>query len=294
MSGESSEQWTVLKLLDWTRDYFDRSGVDEPRLCAEVLLAHVLGCQRIMLYTQFDRIPDPDKLAVYRELVRRAANHEPTAYLVGWRAFYSLKFKVTPDVLVPRPETEQLVCEAETHLRGLGRAGLMWDICTGSGCVAIASAVQVADLRVLATDICSRAVEVARENAAAHDVSSRLRCRTADLATLPDDCGDLEAGTFDVITANPPYVADGDEVAESVRHEPHSALYAGADGLECISRLIPQVPPFLRSGGIFAMEFGQGQAGAVSERVEATGQFDRLRILKDHQGIERTIVAVRK
>jgi release factor glutamine methyltransferase len=294
MSNESAGPWTVLKLLEWTKKFFADAGVDEPRLCAEVLLAHVLGCQRIELYTRFDYAPDPEQLASYRQFVKRAADHEPTAYLVGYREFYSLKFKVTPDVLIPRPETEQLVAEAEAHLKALKRPGLMWDICTGSGCVAIAAATQVDDLHVLATDICPRAVALARANAEAHNVASRLRCGVADLASIPDNCGDLQDRRFDVITANPPYVADGDTVAESVEHEPRTALYAGGDGLDCIRKLLPQIPPLLPPGGVFVMEFGLGQQDPIADLIAKTDQFGEPRILEDHQGIQRTVVVARR
>ena len=293
MSNESERSWTVLKLLEWTRKYFAEAGVDEPRLCAEVLLAHVLGCQRIELYTRFDYTPVPEQLAVYRQFVKRAADHEPTAYLVGSREFYSLKFQVTPNVLIPRPETEQLVAEAEAHLKTLNRPGLMWDICTGSGCVAIATARQIDDLHVLATDICPRAVALARANAEAHNVTSRLRCGVADLAEIPADCGDLRDRKFDVITANPPYVADGDTVGESLKHEPRAALYAGSDGLDCIRKLLPQVPPLLQTRGVFVMEFGMGQQDSIAALIAEIGQFTEPRILKDHQGIERTVVVAR-
>ena len=284
----------MLRLLDWTKKYFAEAKVDRPRLCAEVLLSHVLGCERIELYARFDYAPNPDQLTVYRQLVKRASEHEPTAYLVGYREFYSLKFKVTPDVLIPRPETEQLVAEAESHLKTLGRPGLMWDICTGSGCVAIAAAVQVKDLHVLATDICPNAAAVAQANVEAHGLTDRVRCGQADLAEIPADCGDLAGRKFDVITANPPYVCDGDVVDESVRHEPRGALFAGADGLDCIRKLLPQLPPLLQSGGVFVMEFGIGQHAAICELIAKINEFDEPRILKDHQDIERTAVVARR
>lgn len=291
MANESARTWTVLKLLNWTGRYLADAQIDGPRLCAEILLAHVLGCERIELYTRFDRQPSPDQLAAFRELLRRAREHEPAAYLVGWREFYSLRFKVTGDVLVPRPETEQLVDEAISHFKSSGRGGVMWDICTGSGCVAVAAAVRIPGLTVLATDISPEAVAVATENAEVHGVSGRVRCRTADLATLPEDCAEMTE--FDVITANPPYVADADEVAEEVKHEPRIALYAGADGLDAIRRLVAQVGAYLHPGGLFAMEFGAGQAAAVRDLLVATGRFAEPRILTDHQGIERTAATVR-
>jgi len=293
MSNESTGPWTVLKLLEWTKEYFTNADVDQPRLCAEVLLGHVLGCQRIELYTRFDYTPDPNELTAYRQLVKRAAGHEPTAYLVGSREFYSLKFKVTADVLIPRPESEQLVAEAEAHLKGLDRPGLMWDICTGSGCVAIASALQVEDANVIATDICPKAVEVAQANIEAHNLTDRVRCGVADLATIPAECNDPAGRKFDVITANPPYVGQDDDVDASVKHEPPAALYSGPDGLDCIRKLLPQIPPLLRLGGVFVMEFGIGQHETICDLVAELDQFEQPKILKDHQDIERTIVVRR-
>ena len=281
-------------MLEWTRKYFTEAQVDQPRLCAEVLLARVLGCERIELYTRFDYSPNPEELANYRQLVKRASQHEPTAYLVGSREFYSIKFKVTGDVLIPRPETEQLVAEAEAHLKTLGRPGLMWDICTGSGCVAVATAVQVDDVRVLASDICPKAVAVAKENIETHGLGGRISCGVSDMATVPDGCEEFGGKTFDVITANPPYVAEGDQVGASVRHEPRGALYSGDAGLDCIRKLLPQIPPFLSGGGLFVMEFGQGQQDPIVAILAEIGQFAQPRILKDHQGIARTVVVSRR
>lgn len=292
MSNDAEQQWTVLKLLDWTKEFFARSGVDSPRLAAEVLLAHTLGCQRIELYARFDQTPDDTQRGEFRELVRRAAEHQPIAYLVGYKEFYSLRMKVTPDVLVPRSESEMLVSEAVAHLRPLQRNTNAWDVCTGSGCIAVALAGQVSSVRVLATDISAAAVAVAAENAAAHGVADRVECRTSDLLSLPDDCAEM--APFDVITANPPYVADGDEVADSVRYEPAVALFAGRDGLDFLRPIVADAPGFLRGGGALIIEFGLGQADAVRDMVASGGAFGEPRILRDHQRIERCAVARRR
>ncbi len=315
--------WTVLRLLNWTREHFERRGVDSPRLAAEVLLAHVLGCQRIQLYTRFDYQPTAEQLAAFRELLKRAAEQEPIAYLVGYKEFYSLKFKVTPDVLIPRPETELLVEQAITTVRsakcgvrdrigpeaptvseghdqqrgqaptnGFGASPRCWDACTGSGCVAVAIAVNVKNALVLATDISEKALAVAGENAAMHKVQDRVRIRQADLLTLPEDCRDL--APFDVITANAPYVAAGQDVAPSVKHEPAVALWAGKTGLDFISKIIEQAPPLLAAGGALILEFGQGQADAVRNLIVKSGSFSEPRILRDHQGIERAATAIKK
>ncbi len=292
MATEGSQTWDVLRLINWTKDYFTKSGIDSARLCAEVLLAHTLKCRRIELYTRFAYIPTPAELDAYRALVKRAAAHEPVAYLVGEKEFYSLRFKVTPDTLVPRSETELLVANAIDHLKTLGRAGLVWDVCTGSGCVAVAVASQIKDATVLATDISPAAVAVAAENAASNAVAERVRCRVADLLMLPPDCSDLK--DFDVITGNPPYIAEGAPVAPEVQHEPEVALRGGKDGLVFLRRVIADAPAFLRPGGILTLEFGYDQADAVRDLIVATGSFAEPRILRDQQEIERAAVAVKK
>jgi len=292
MTTPSNQPWTVLRLINWTRDYLAKANLQEPRLLAEMLLAHVLGCQRIELYTRFDYQPAASQLDQFRSLVQQAKQHQPVAYLVGSKEFYSLSFKVRPAVLIPRPETELLVSEAIAHLRQLGRPGKMWDVCTGSGCIAIAAAWQVKDATVLASDLSAEALAVAQENAARHKVDLRIRTRQADMLSLPADCADMVP--FDVITANPPYIAIGQDIAEEVKSEPEMALYGGKDGMKFIQPLVASAPEMLASGGMLAMEFGQGMADAVRDLIVAQGQFAEPKILRDQQGIERAAVAIRR
>jgi release factor glutamine methyltransferase len=289
--GAQDESWTVLKLINWTKGYFAGADVHEPRLAAEVLLAHVLKCHRIDLYARFEYRPSADELAAFRELVARAHRHEPVAYLVGEREFYSMPFKVSPAVLIPRPETEILVSEAVAHLRALGEPTRMWDVCTGCGCVGIATARQVPDVQMLATDISAAAIEVAADNAARHGVSDRVCCRQADMLSLPGDCPQWQQVHF--LSGNPPYVADGDDVAPEVEYEPKIALYGGRNGLHQLRRLIRSAPEFLLPGGKLALEFGVGQAEAVCDLIAKTDAFDDPRIICDHQELERTAVATR-
>ncbi len=292
MDKATESAWTVLRLLNWTRDFLATGRVEDPRLAGEVLLAHVLKCDRVQLYTRFAYEPTADELAEFRGLVRRAKDHEPVAYLVGAKEFYSLRLKITPDVLVPRPETETLASEAISHLRGGSLPRRLWDACTGSGCVAIAVAAQMADLEVLATDISAPAVAVAGENAAAHGLADRVRCRQADLLALPDDCRDM--APFGAITANPPYVADNQMISETVKHEPSVAVHGGADGLDFIRRVVADAPPHIAAGGALIMEFGFAQADDVRDLLLATGCFAEPRIISDLQGIERALVAIRR
>lgn len=292
MSSVPSEPWTVLRLLDWTKNHFARAELESPRLAAEILLAHALRCERIDLYARYEHRPSKKELADYRKLVRRAANHEPIAYLVGKKEFYSLAFKVSRGVLIPRPETEILVDRAVAYFKGLGRGGLLWDLCTGCGCVAVAAAANVEGLRVLATDISEDAVLLAEENAAAHGLVERVICRRCDLLTLPPD---WEGGRkFDAITANPPYVGDKEELSETVEHEPAAALRSGADGLDLIRRLVADAPDVLGPGGRLIMEFGHDQRNAVTELIAATNAFGDPQIILDHQSIARAAVVERK
>jgi release factor glutamine methyltransferase len=283
--------WTVLRLIQWTGEYFARCGVDSPRLAAEVLLANALGCSRIQLYARYAEEPHAARREAFKDLVRRAAAGEPVAYLIGSKEFYSLSFKVTPDVLIPRPETEILVSEAVSHVRQLGREARVWDACTGSGCVAVAIARQCPQARVLATDVSEPALAVAGENILAHELADRVQTLRADLLDLPAETP--LGGPFDVICANPPYVGDREPVADVVHREPALALRGGADGLDLIRRLIPQAPGHLAAGGILVLEFGYTQAEAVFDLLMGCDAFLEPRLICDHQGIERTAVAER-
>ncbi|HNX26197.1 MAG TPA: HemK/PrmC family methyltransferase [Phycisphaerae bacterium] len=335
-----NESWTTGRLLSWTKEYFEHSGLENPRLCAEVLLSHCVGCSRIELYARFNSEPTDRQRSQFRELVRRAAMHEPVAYLVGSREFYSLNFRVTPAVLIPRPETEMLVEKAVEHLQKLAGVhvtqqkfdsqesspvdldeieklasaqpeesqssepafqpkknrsqyvGNVWDVCTGSGCVACAIAANAPGVNVLASDISPAAIAVAVENASRLNLSQNVTFEQADLLELPVGSR-YNDEYFDVITANPPYVAENDPVGDSTKYEPRDALYAGIDGLDVLRRLIPAVPKRLGRGGIFCVEFGYTHADAVRNLIVQTGEFAEPEIFKDFQGIERVAVAKR-
>ena len=290
--GSAKRQWTVLALIDWTKGFLARAGVDQPRLSAEVLLARTLGCERLELYTRHDRTVTREHLVLYRDLVRRAAAGEPIAYLTGRKEFYSLSLVITPDVLIPRPETELLVDAALEAARAGARR--LWDACTGSGCVAVAAARHAGELSVLATDISAPALAVAAENVARHGLTDRVRVEKADLLELPPTATDL--APVDVITANPPYVRDADMAAlpGTVQCEPDVALRAGATGLEYVRRIIADAPARLHPGGLLAMEIGLGQADAVYELLNAAGTYRDIRFLKDQAGIDRAVLARRQ
>jgi release factor glutamine methyltransferase len=282
--------WTVGKIIDWTTAHLRKHGSDTPRLEAEILLAHTRHCPRIQLYVQYNEPLTDDERTVMRDLVRRRAQSEPVAYLVGHREFFGLEFRVTPDVLIPRPETETLVLEAVTLGKQQSQARVL-DLGTGSGCIAISVAANVPDAVVTATDMHHRALEIARENAARHGLAARLRFLEGDLfAPLPAD------EQFDIIASNPPYVADGEmeTLPPDVRlHEPAHALRAGPQGLDVITRLIAAASPHLAAGGSLLLEIAPEQAPAVRALLEKTGAFEPSRTIKDPFGKERVIAARR-
>ena len=298
----TTEKWTVLRLINWTKDYFARSGIDEPRLAAEVLLGHVLDCPRVALYTQFDQVVATEHLSAFRGLIRQAADGEPIAYLIGRKDFYSLAMKVTPNVLIPRPETELLVDAVldYAHSRSdepldlaQGRPLILWDVCTGSGCVAVAAAKQWATLTVLATDISEAALAVARENVERNDLGERVRIEQADLLTWPQTPQPRPPEPFDIITSNPPYVTDAEmeQLPEPLKREPDSALRAGPDGLEFIARIIKDAPAHLKPNGLLAIEIGYKQAERVYDLLNEAGRYEDIRFSKDTAGIERVALA---
>lgn len=285
-----TEPWTIKRLLSWTTDYFRKSGSESPRLDAEVLLAHCCGCERIELYTAFDSLPADEVRKKFRGLVKRRGEGAPVAHLVGYREFYSLTFKVTPAVLIPRPETEFLVIAAldlSMDHQVPDRPPEIADIGTGSGAIAVTVAKHHTYCRITATDISREAIDVAAENADLHGVSERIEFVQCDLMdAVPAD------RQFDLVLSNPPYVADGDResLARDVRdHEPPQALFAGPEGTDVIARLIPAAAERLLPGGWLAMEISPQIATAVSGMIDQSESFETPSFIKDLSGSVRVI-----
>lgn len=286
----ADESWTVGKIIDWTTAHLRKHGSDTPRLEAEILLAHARRCPRIQLYVHYNELLSDDERGLMRDLVRRRAQSEPVAYLVGHREFFGLNFRVTPDVLIPRPETETLVLEVIAAIKSHAGARLL-DVGTGSGCIAISAAVNLPNAVVTAIDISSRALDVARENAARHGVSERIRFLEGDLfAPL------TPADQFDVLVSNPPYVADGEmeTLPADVRlHEPPLALRAGRQGLDVLSRLIAGASAFLSETGTLLLEIAPEQGPAVHELLNQSRSFEPARSIKDTFAKDRVVAARR-
>ncbi|MCH8149655.1 MAG: peptide chain release factor N(5)-glutamine methyltransferase [Planctomycetes bacterium] len=288
--------WTIKRLLTWTGEYLERQGVDETRLAAEVLLAHATNCRRIDLYARPEDIPSAVHVEKFRGLVKLAARHEPIAYLVGVKEFLSLSFKVTRDVLIPRPETETLVEAVVDYCRErmFGRPRLV-DIGTGSGCIAVAILTQLENATVVATDISQEALDVASQNAAQHGVSDRFEAVLADRLALPTEV--VPSGGFDVLMSNPPYVAQEDisELPANVRDcEPTGALTDGADGLSFYRSIAASGPALSASDGAVVVEIGDGQADRAKDALENDGGYRQVRRLADTvTGRERVLVLSR-
>ena len=288
-----AESWTIGRLLKWTTEYLGGHGATSPRLDAEVLLAEAISCQRIELYTAFDSLPDERVRLAFRELVRRRADGEPVAYLVGHREFYSLSFRVTKDVLIPRPETEFLVITAIDLLRERSASGpaTVCDVGTGSGIIAVCLAKHLPDCRVTALDISPAALEVARSNAASHDVAERVEFVQSDLfASIPAEA------SFDLVASNPPYVSQSEleSLEADVReYEPHSALLAGPRGTEVFERLLAQAADHLKPGGHLLVEISPMIHDAARRLVETDRRFTLEPTVKDQAQLPRVVRATR-
>jgi release factor glutamine methyltransferase len=281
----------ILEVIQRTAPFFEKHGVESPRLTIELLLAHLLKKRRLDLYLEFERELDAATLEKLREMVRRRAAGEPLQYITGEAEFCGMKFAVDRRVLIPRPETELLV---ETTLGRIANSKspiAIIDLCTGSGCVAVALAKKIEAAEVYATDVSAEALAVAEENAKRHNVEKKIRFFRGDLLEiLPDSL------MVDAIVSNPPYIASGDlaRLPKEVREfEPVQALVAGEDGLNFYRRIVGNARRFLLPTGFLCLELGDGQCPAVS-RLCAENGWTMEDVVKDLQGKERVMVACPK
>jgi release factor glutamine methyltransferase len=295
------EIWTILAAVEWTAEYFKRHQIETARLDAELLLAHVLGVERPQLYINFDQPLQQQEKDAFKRLIKRRAKREPIAYITGRKEFWSLDFKVNPNVLIPRPETELLVEIAvdlwkrkpsnsfQSH-RNYKARGTVVDIGTGCGNIAISLAKEMPDARILASDISPRAIELARDNARLHKLDGSLSFWRGDLFE-PFQGTKLE-GRVDFIISNPPYIPTEqlDGLPPEVGFEPRLALDGGDGGTRLQQRILEESLRFLTPGGYLIMETGISQA----EQIERLGRNDprwaKFRILLDYNGLPRVIL----
>lgn len=297
----STEQtWTTRKLLAWMGEAFTAKDLDSPRLSAEILLAHVIGCDRLRLYMEADRPASPLERNKLRDLVKRALEHEPVQYLTGEAWFFGLPMHVDRRVLIPRPSTETIVEHVLQHARSQGHAGesgegyLIADICTGSGCIAIALARQLRDARLIATDVSADALEIARRNAVRHEVLDRIDLLEGDLlAPLANHPTGGRDRSLNYLVANPPYIPDHEwaEVEPNVKdHEPVGALRAGADGLAFVRPIAAEAPRFVRPGGLVLIEVATATIEQARSLLAAHAHIEHVDVLEDHEGLARVVV----
>ena len=281
--------WTILKILDWTKQYFKNKGVENPRLDAEVLLCAVLNCERIRLYTNFDQPLEETELTKYREYVLRRGKMEPLAYIVGHKEFMNSDFKVTTDTLVPRPETELLVEELIKMNETKGPREIL-DIGCGSGAILLSLLKELPEARGLGIDINPGAVAVTMENAQKLQLEDRAAVLVSDLYHNM-----LEDDKFNLIVSNPPYIPTEDikGLAEDVQKEPHEALDGGSDGLDYYKKILKRITDFLLPTGMAAFEIGIGQGDRVASLCREAG-FSITTIGKDYAHIDRMVFATKE
>ena len=284
--------WTVGRLLTWTTEWLKTRGSDSPRLDAEVLLAFVRNCPRILLYTAFEEVVDGEQRQSFKELVRRRGEGEPVAYLVGIKEFFSMPLDVTPATLIPRPETEGLVVRALDVWKEdfSGKPGMrVLDVGTGSGALAIALASHMTDAIVTATDISQAALEVASGNVSKHCLDERINLCQSDVLDHPD-----LSGSWDIIVSNPPYIREDefDGLPDDVRlYEPRNALVGGVTGCDIVQRLVQQASGSLTSGGWIFIEVGPSTVSAAEKIISDTTELVGAPTVKDSAGLPRIVQA---
>jgi release factor glutamine methyltransferase len=283
---------TALPLAQKAAQLFAERGFESARLESELLLAHVLGIKRLDLYLQFERPLTTAELETFRGLVRRRLKHEPLQYIMGTAAFRQLELKVDRSVLIPRPETEVLVGRAIAWSREQGGAVRALDIGTGSGAIAVSLVHEGAVTAVVATDVSPEALAVARSNAERAGVADRVEFRAGSV-WQPIQSGEV----FDIVISNPPYIAaaERDTLQPEVRDwEPATALFADDDGLAIVREIVRGAPPYLRAGGLLALEVGMTQAQQVADELRGMSEYENAEVMRDLAGRDRVVTAVRK
>lgn len=288
------DDWTIIKLIQWTTTYFKEHGIESPRIDAELLLAFALGLARIDLYLRHDQPLNPDELTRYRALVKRRAAREPVAYITGTKEFWALEMAVGPDVLIPRPETECVV-EAILHFLkddNSPQAPRVLDLGTGSGAIALALAQSLPTAWVTALDRSCRALAIADRNRRRHNLQDRVHLLAGDwLAPFSGS-----KARFDVIVSNSPYIPAGqiDQLAPDIaRYEPRAALDGGPDGLACLALLIGAAPTWLSPGSALFLEIGYDQYPAVQRLAAESGAYRDIACRPDYSGKDRVACLVR-
>ncbi len=287
-----TQQWTIGRLLQWSKEYLQSKRVESPRLSVELLLAHALHCKKIDLYLRIERVPTEEERGEFRELLLRAAEHAPIAHLIGKKEFYSIEFEVSPAVLIPRPETELLVEKVIQHVRALPQLHVaVLDLGTGSGCVGLALCRHLPQVRVTGTDVSEEALAVARSNAERLGLNERFVAVGVDGFDFPPES--IPTGGWDMLVSNPPYVAENETsgLDENVRrYEPSAALFGGMDGLKFYRLMADRAETVLKPRASVWVEIGAGQHESVVKLMTESGRYKHVETFKDlNEGHSRVV-----
>ncbi len=283
----------IINALSWGIDCLKDSGVDSPELDAEVLLMHSLNVDRVKLHIISEKNLNSKQCVIYKNCIERRVKREPVAYITGHKEFHSLDFKVTRDVLVPRPETEILVEETlkEYRERKENESSLrILELGTGSGIISVTLAKEIKHLTFIATDICFKILKVALENARLHEVDDKIIFFVGRY--LQGIKG--KENQFDFVVSNPPYLSDYDwenAQPEIKKHEPPDSLWGGKDGLDFYRTIICDVSDLLKEAGYLMLEVGRGQADIVSDMIKKTASYSKVELIEDLSGIKRVVKA---
>lgn len=288
----SEKIWTIGEILEWTNQYFQNHKIESPRPDAEILLAHVLKKDRLHLYVEFDKPLQKNELAQFKQLILQRSKHVPIAYILGNKEFYGRTFKVSPDTLIPRPDTEILIEKVLASIPQLpnelsGDNLHILDLGTGTGAIILTILAEYPQAIGTAVDISSNALTIAQENASLLELTHRCEFIKSDLFT------GLRSRKYSVIVSNPPYIPQNEmsSLSTDVRdYEPHSALTDYGDGLEFYRKILSQGQDYLLPGGMLGLEIGIHQASDVAKLAREHGWIN-INISKDYAGIERVVIA---
>lgn len=291
----AQRKWIIKDLLKVSTDYLKERGLEDPKLSAEVLLAHQLKVDRIRLYLDFEKPLTQDEIAGYRSLIRRRADREPLQYIRGSQEFWSADFLVRPGVLIPRPESELLVEQAleivrDGKLSG-GSAPCILDLGTGSGALVISLGLEIQEASLWASDISDEALEVARENGRKHGLEQRIEFMRGDLFEPAKERG----LSFDIVLSNPPYITSGgmESLMPEVSHEPRVALDGGPNGMDHIEKIIREGADCLRPDGWLMIEMDPEQVNSALNLIHETGRYAKPKAVRDYSRRYRVVVVKR-
>ena len=283
------EIWTIGRILQWTEQYFQSKGMDTPRLDGEVLLSHVLGKNRIYLYTNYDQPLEQEELDRFRPLVIERAKGHSVASLTGTKDFMGLTFAVNDKVLIPRPDTETLVEYVLSSYHQQDSIRIL-DMCTGPGTILLSLLHYLPTATGMGLDISRDALEIATKNQEAFKLENRSEFYESDMFSYLEHHNEL----FDVIVSNPPYIRLEDKkiLSPDVLNEPHIALFGGEDGLQFYRILAKECRNYLNANGRVAFEVGFDQAKEVGALLQETGQYSNIQFIADLGGHNRVVTAV--